>query len=211
VRTLSKVAGLIALAGMAVTAGACGGPAAAASAPYTDTSAVGYIGLCNKAGQQITSGSIDTVPFAWRAVSSVAAHAPYNNGSRTAILLAYQPQQSLEAGEWSGDELTASTRYSNPKHPMAEATGGDDSLADFLQEYHTRWNGFLELRMYLGTDNAPAYSEHYPALNIQVTGSTWRAVGGGAAACRAGSAVSIESILLPKSKTSPPGTKPPSS
>jgi hypothetical protein len=144
--------------------------------------------------------------LAWRAVSSVAAPPPYNNDWRTAILLAYQPQQELTAEEWSGDELTASSRYSNPAHPMVAATGGDDSLEDFIEEFRPLWKGYLELRIYLGTQNAPTYSLHYPALAIQVTGTTWHAVGGGPVDCHSGSAVSLESIVLPRSATSLPTT-----
>jgi hypothetical protein len=199
---------VLVLAGLVLVASACGGGVATAStrAPYSDPNAVGYVGLCNKAGQQITSGNVNTTPFAWRAVSSQAASAPYNNDWRTAILLAYQPRQGLVAGEWSGDELTASARYSNPSHPMTAATGGDDSLADFIQEFHPVWEGFLELRIYLGTRDAEVYSEHYPALDIQVTGSAWHAVGGGRVNCHSGTAESIESIVLPKSATSPSST-----
>ena len=66
----------------------------------------GSIGLCNQAGQQITSGNINTVPFAWRAVSTQPAQAPYNNAYRTAILMAYQPIQELTPGrvEWRADD-----------------------------------------------------------------------------------------------------------
>lgn len=177
---------------------------ASQTAPYTDPSADGYIGLCNTAGQQITSGSVYTDPFAWRAVSSVAAPAPYDNDWRTAILLAYQPQNGLEPGEWSGDELTASSRYSNPAHPMVAATRADDSLADFIQEFRPVWDGFLQLRIYLGTQNAQVYSERYPVLNIHVVGNTWHAVGGGRVNCHSGTAESLESIVLPKSETATP-------
>jgi hypothetical protein len=89
---------------------------------------------------------------------------------------------------------------------MAEATTRDDSLEDFIGDYHPTWDGFVELRMYLGTADEQAYSYHYPALDIQVTGDTWHAVGGGPVNCDAGSAESIETILLPKSTTSPRST-----
>ena len=76
---LGAALGLVGLLALA------GGDAAAGSAvPYTDPNAVGSIGLCNQAGQQITSGSISTTPFAWRAVSTQPAPAPYNNAGRTA-------------------------------------------------------------------------------------------------------------------------------
>jgi len=180
--------------------------------PYTDTNAVGYIGLCNQAGQQITSGSINTTPFAWRAVSTQPAQAPYNNAGRTATLFAYQPQQGLLASEWSGEQLTSSARYSNPANPMAAATDGDDSLSDFIQDFPPRWDGFLQLRIYLSTADEQAYVLHYPALNIQVTGETWQAVGGGPVNCQSGTAESLESVVLPKSdSTAPASSSSPSS
>jgi hypothetical protein len=189
----------------AVVALALMGPAGIAGAssavPYSDPSVVGYIGLCNQAGQQITSGNINTVPFAWRAVSSQPAPAPYNNSYRTAILMAYQPIQELAPGEWSGEQMTASSRYTNPTNPMAAATDGDDSLADFISDFPMKWDNFIQLRMYLGTANAQQYSLHYPALDVQVTGDTWQAVDGGPVNCAAGTAESIESIVLPSSTT----------
>jgi hypothetical protein len=196
------------LSGLALlcSTGVGGVAAASARVPFTDPSAVGYIGLCNEAGHQVTGGNLDTTPFAWRAVSSEPARAPYNNSWRTAILLAYQPRPGLAAGEWSGDELTSTSRYSNPAHPMVAATGGDDSLEDFIQEFHPVWDGYLELRIYLGTRNAEAYSLQYPVLAIKVTGDTWQAVGGGPVNCHSGTAESLESIVLPKSKTALPST-----
>ena len=175
---------------------------AAGGAPYTDPASNGFIGLCNQAGQQITSGTVSAAPFVWRAVSSVSAPAPYNDDGRTAILEAYQPQQGLLPGEWSGEGMTASASYSNPAVPMAQATSRDLSLANFLTAYPARWDGFIQLRMYFGTINAPQLTAHYPSLNIQVTGSKWQEVGGGSVNCTAGTAESIETQLLPSTTTS---------
>lgn len=199
---------LVALAVALVTSlGVVEAAAAAGSGPpYTDPTAVGYIGLCNSAGHQITSGDVDTVPFAWRAVSSVPAPSPYNDAWRTATLYGYQPQQGLLAGEWSGEALTASSRYSNPADPMVAATDGDDSLEDFIQDFPPRWDGFLELRIFLGTQNEEAYEAHYPVLNIKVTGKTWSAVGGGTVNCASGTSESLETIVLPPT-TTVPGSK----
>jgi len=195
--SLVSIVGLVLASSIGLVAVA----AAESGVPYSDPNAVGTIGLCDQAGHQITSGDINTAPFAWRAVSSVPAPAPYNNAYRTAILLAYQPQESLSASEWSGDELTASSRYSNPANPMVAATDGDDSLEDFVQDFHPKWDGYLQLRMYLGTADAQIYSVHYPTLDIHVTGDTWTAVGGGAVNCSSGTATSLESIVLPSTTT----------
>jgi hypothetical protein len=204
-----RLAALGLLGVLASSLAACGGAASgttpvATRAPFSDPNAVGYIGLCDAHGHQITSGSIDADPFAWRAVSSVPAAAQYSGSGRTAILFAYQPIQALEPGEWSGSQLTASSRYTNPAHPMAEATPGDGSLEAFISDFQPQWDGFLEVRLYLGAPGQQAYSLQYPALDIQVIGDTWHAVGGRAVDCTAGSSESIESILLPKSSLTPP-------
>jgi hypothetical protein len=190
---------LVAALGLAGSLALTGGASASVAPPYTDANVVGSIGLCNQAGQQITSGSVTTTPFAWRAVSTQPAQAPYNNAGRTATLVAYQPQEGLPPGDWSGAQLTSSSRYSNTANPIAAATDGDQSLQDIIEQYKPEWDGFLQLRMYLGTANEQAYTLHYPALNIQVTGGTWQAVGGVPVNCASGTSVSIESILLPSS------------
>jgi hypothetical protein len=175
--------------------------AAAPAAPYADPNVVGYIGLCNESGQQITSGSVSAAPFVWRAISSQAAPAPYDGAGGTAILNAYLPMQSLAPGDWSGEQLTASTRYSNPQSPMAQATAQDVPLQDFLQDYPPEWNGFIQLRMFLGMQNQPADVQRYAALDLQISGDTWTAVGGGPVNCNAGTAESLETVLAPPSTT----------
>lgn len=207
VRTLLALLAALAVAG--ALACSCGGPPAVNPAPFSDPNAVGYIGLCNQAGQQITSGSLHSVPFAWRAVSSQPARPPYNDDWRTAILLAYQPRQGLAPDEWAGEELTSSSRYTNPAHPMAQATAGDESLADFVSDFPAQWQGFVQLRLYLGTRDAEVYSVRYPALDIEVTGDMWRAVGGGKVDCDAGRAESIEFILRRSSTMSHRATQAP--
>jgi hypothetical protein len=177
------------------------GAGAAPAVPYTDTSALGYIGLCNQAGQQITTGSVSATPFVLRAVSSQAAPAGYNGANGTATLLAYLPVQSLPAGDWSGEQITASSVYTNPQSPMAEGTAQDVPLQDFLQDYPPQWDGFIQLRMYLDATNMEAYEVHYPVLNLEITGDTWTAVGGGPVNCNAGSARSLAAVLVPPTTT----------
>jgi membrane protein implicated in regulation of membrane protease activity len=116
-------------------------------------------------------------------------------------LVAYQPQQALPPGDWSGAQMTSSSSYTNPANPMAAATANDQSLQDIIDQYPPVWDGFLQLRMYLSTADKQAFTLHYPTLDIQVTGTTWRAVGGSPVNCASGTAVSIESVLLPSSTT----------
>jgi hypothetical protein len=170
--------------------------------PYTDSNVVGYIGLCNQAGEQITSGTLSAAPFVWRAVSSQPAPAPYNGAGGTAILTAYLPLQGLPPGDWSGEQLTASSRYSNSQSPMAQATAKDVPLQDFVEDYPPKWDGFVQLRLLLGGQNEPADVQHYPALDLEISGDMWTAVGGGPVNCNAGSAESLETVVAP----SPPST-----
>jgi hypothetical protein len=188
------------------------GPTAAAHAssavPWTDPAVSGVIGLCNSSGQPIEGGSVSATPFVARAVSSVAAPAPYNKAGRTATLYAFQPHQGLAPGQWSGDMLTASTRYANAAYPTAVATGGDLSLAGFISEFPPAWDGLLQLRLYLSAPDEPAQSLSYAATTIKVTGSTWSVVSGGNVSCNSGAAESIESILLPKKSLATPTASP---
>jgi hypothetical protein len=105
--------------------------------------------------------------------------------------------------------MTASSSYTNPANPMAAATDGDQSLQSIIEEYPPKWDGFLELRMYLGTANEEPYESQYPALNIEVTGDTWQAIGGSPVNCASGTAQSIESVLLPSSTTTTTPTNAP--
>jgi hypothetical protein len=95
---------------------------------------------------------------------------------------------------------------------MAAATDGDQSLQSIIEAYPPRWDGFLQLRMYLSTAGHEPYEATYPTLNVQVTGDTWQAVGGSPVNCASGTAVSIESVLLaPSTTTSTTGAAPASS
>jgi hypothetical protein len=168
---------------------------ASPSVPYDDPSAIGFIGLCDRNDQPIDHGSIDDVPFVWSAVSSVAASPPYDADGRTATLLAYQPREGLTAGEWSGQLLTASSRYDDPQQPTAAATDADDSLATFLDAYPANWDGFVELRLILGAPGEQARTTVYAATDIQVDGRTWRTVRGGTTACNRSASHSLEELV----------------
>jgi len=180
---------------LATAAGAAGG------APYVDANAHGALGLCNQQGAQVTSGKLADAPFVWRVVSTTPAVSPYDADSRTGTLYAYQPRQGFLPGEWSGEALTASSRYSNPAAPMAAATERDPGLGSFVKDFPPSWDGFVQLRLLLGAAGVPPQTRTYPALDIQVTGSTWRVVGGASVDCHAGTAVSLETVVLPSTTT----------
>jgi len=182
----TMVAGLFLGAGTSV---------AASGVPYTDTRAVGSVGLCNAAGQAITKGSIHDVPFVTKAIDSTPAAAPYNGAGETATLFIYQPRQSVQPAEWHGEQLGASGRSSTPTHPTAIVTAGDGPLAAVLSDYPPLWDGLMQLRIYLGAPNEPIYNSTYDATDIKITGDTWQVVHGDSVPCGNGQSVSLEQAL----------------
>jgi hypothetical protein len=180
-----------------VCASVLGSPAhAAGRVPYHDKYAAGTITLCDKNLQPITSGSVNDLPFVWRAVGSVAAPAPYNDGSGAAILYAFLPRKGVDPGQWDGELLTGSTIYHNPQHPMAQATPADWMLRYFSDDYIPKWNGYIELRLYYQHQGAQQ-STAYAAADIQLTGQTWRLVRGGSDDCGVPSDAKSIEVSLP--------------
>jgi hypothetical protein len=169
---------------------------AANPVPYNDFAAHGSVGLCDKAGNAVTSGKLSDKPFAWFAVSSLAAPAGYAGTGRKATLYVYQPRPNTYPNQWSGDQMTSSSPYTNPRYPMAAATAEDFSLQDFVTAFPPRWNGLLQLRIYYGMPNMPTWTETYAATDIKVTGSTWKVVRGASVPCTKGSATPNEPFHL---------------
>ena len=177
-------------------------PAAAAAVPFTDPDQHGTLTFCNHNEQPVSSGRLTDIPFVWTAVSSTPAPAGYT----LADLLVFQPIQHVDPSGWAGYQMTVAATFSNPKHPMAQATYADNPLGWANRAYPPYWDGLYEIRMYF---TAPYLSEEkasYPAAVIQVSGNTWTQLTGGGGSCQTGTAVSRESFLLPKSKTETPST-----
>lgn len=198
-RPLPRIGVLIVAIASCLVASAAVASAASATdaAPYRDRYATGAITLCDKSLQPITSGSVNDLPFVWRAVGSVAAPAPYNDGSGAAILYAFLPRKGVDAGQWDGELLTGSTIYHDPQHPMAQATPADWMLRYFSDDYVAKWDGFIELRLYYQHQGAQQ-SSAYAAADIQVVGDRWHLVRGGTDNCGvSGDAKSIE-VSLPQ-------------
>jgi ABC-type phosphate transport system substrate-binding protein len=194
-RHLLRVAVSAATAGFLFWAGVPG--AQATTTPYHDVDAIGGITLCSQNGAQLLSGSVTAKPFAWRAVNSTAAPTSYRQGG-TATLYAFQPRLGVDPGDWSGEQLTSSSRYTVPAHPTAAATYADGSLASFLGDFPATWKGYVQLRMYLGAPGQVPSTVSYDTADLQVSGDTWRLLKGGPADCAsAGHAVSLESVTLP--------------
>jgi len=179
-------------------------PAASASSPPpTDPAAVGPLTFCSQSGAQVTSGALSTQPFTWRAIDTTPAPSGYGKNG-TATLFGYQPRPGVAPGDWSGEEMTASARYSDPSHPMAAATAIDESLATFLNDYPLSSEGLVEVRVYLGSPGQPPYSVRYDAAYLHVSNGQWTQLSPGPDDCKtSGRSVSIETLTLPKKELRP--------
>ncbi len=193
---------LCALVLFLVTARPTGAGASGFQVPFTDENTTGTLTLCNRNEQPITSGSLTTVPFIWSAVSSTAAPSGYTR----AYLSVYQPIQHEDPGDWTGYQLTDQAIFNHSNHPIAQATNADVPLYYADHSIPPYWDGLYELRMYFSSPNQVPENSSYPSAVIRVSGDTWTLVSGGGGSCNVGKAVSVESLLLPKSEIDTPQT-----
>jgi hypothetical protein len=150
--------------------------------PYDDDASIGQLALYDTHGNAVTSGSINDKPFVGWAVSLEKAPPPYDKAGRKAALMAYVPHQGVGPSGWGGDFMTGSTPYPDPNHPTARGTSQDISLANFIAEIPLQWDGFIQLRIYLGAPGEPGLTTKYVTADIQVTGDTWKLVRGASSA-----------------------------
>jgi hypothetical protein len=174
--------------------------------PFTDPYVDGWLTFCNRNDQPVTSGSLDTVPFAWKTISSGTPPAGYRNGSARVALYAFQPIQYVDPGDWSGSLLTAASAFSNTDHPVVQATNADVPLIGFVQTYPAHWDGLEEIRMMYSAIDKAQLTTPYAAAVIHVTGNTWTLVEGGGGSCSAGRGLSMETVSLPKKELAKPET-----
>jgi len=171
-------------------------PATAAGADTgvpADANAKGFIGLCDQNNHNVTGGSINDTPFVWKAVSSMRPPSSVIGKGQNAVLDIFQPRPQVEAGDWSGDQLTAASFYTDANAPAAQSTLKDIPLSLIVKEYPPLVNGLYELRMFYGiTSTANLYSATYPATFIRVSGDRWSVVTGGTVNCAAAGANSLE-------------------
>lgn len=201
--TMSPLRRIAAVALVAASAAMLTATTATASnpVPYTDFQAKGSVGLCDKAGNAVTSGRITDRPFVWFAVSSMAAPQGYGGTGRKATLFIYQPRPNTYPNQWSADQMTSSSPYTNPRYPMAAASDVDFSLKDYIAEFPPMWNGLLQLRIYYGIPGKSTWTDTYAATDIKVTGSTWRVVRGASVPCTKGTAKPNETFRITPSPT----------
>jgi hypothetical protein len=181
-------------AGLVAVVVSLGGSAAASTGnvPFTDPQADGYVGLCDLAGHNVTSGSLDSTPFAWKVVSSARPPKAYSGRGENADLDIYQARPGVLPGDWTGEDLMGATDYAHPGQPTAEATYKDDPLREITLALPPLWDGLYALRMQFGKTGYGVYNATYPMTVIQVTGNSWHVVSGGLVDCGRAKAVPQE-------------------
>jgi len=163
--------------------------------PFHDEYQHGWLTFCNRNNQPVTSGKLATQPFVWKTISSAAPPAGYRDKTARVTLYAYQPIQYVDPGDWSGVALTGASVFSNPDHPVVQATGLDQPILGFTRAYPAHWDGLVEIRMMYTAIEKEQLPTPYAAAVIRVTGTTWTLVAGGGGSCSAGKGVSMETIL----------------
>lgn len=152
--------------------------------PYVDPQAAGAITLCSADGEAVTGGSIDDRPLAAYAVGETGLPSGVDPAGAVATLFGYQPRAGVAPGEFSGIPLTAAGTLTDPARPSVEITDDVYSVRDFVTAFPATDDGFVQLRLYLGTSDAGTLTESpYDTADLRVDGDRWELVDGGTAAC----------------------------
>jgi hypothetical protein len=198
--TVAAVASGGLLAGLATSAQAAGAP------PWEpDASSVGGLIFYNAAGHAVTSGSTKDSPIA----AYVEGAKVIRSGDTTATLEGYLPVSGEDPGQWSGEALSASTKYPNSGAPgalgsaglpVATGAAGDLSVADLASNFPTTskagYTNVYQIRL-VTSGPQESVTPQYDSADIAISGSTWSVVFDG-------SAVSVKAtkVSLKASKTS---------
>jgi len=154
--------------------------------PVANPPQAGSLTFYNAAGQQITGGSTTAQPFAAYVQGSTVLHA----GDTKATVLGYTPVNGEAPGAWTGEAISASTKFPNAyapgslgtsSLPLVTGAAGDESIATYVGDIpntDTSSDGYAGLYVLrLKTSGTSAgVSTSYDSADIQVTGSTWSVV-----------------------------------
>lgn len=156
------------------------------TAPYDDPQAAGGITLCAADGTAVTGGSIDDRPFADVVVGETGLPAELDPTGAVVTLFGYQPREGVGADEFSGIPLTAAGAVVDPQVPAVRVTDRVYSVGDFVEAFPATDDGFVQLRLYLGTPAVGTLTENpYDTADLRVDGDRWELVRGGSASCSA--------------------------
>lgn len=159
-------------------------PITTAAVPYDDPQAAGLLTLCSADGEPVTGGRTADTPFADLVVGETGVPAEFDPTGAVATVFAYQPRQGVSPAEFSGSPISAASVLDDPAHPAAAVPADAWSLGDFVTAFPADWDGYVQLRLYLGTPAAGTLSTSpYDTADLRVDGDTWELVRGGEASC----------------------------
>lgn len=157
---------------------------AATAAPYDDPQAGGSLTLCSEDGEAVTEGSAEDRPFADVVVGETALPSQLDPEGAVATLYAYQPRAGVGTDEFSGVAITAAGALVDPERPAARVTQDSWSVDDFVTAFPATYDGYVQLRLYLGTPEAGTLSTTpYDTADLRVDDGRWELVRGGDASC----------------------------
>jgi len=152
--------------------------------PYDDAQSAGLLTLCSADGKPVTEGRVTDRPFAAVVVGASGLPAVYDADGAVATLFAYQPRAGIATSEFSGVPLTAAATLVDPEQPAVTVTEDVWSVADFVSAFPATLDGYVQLRLVLGTPAAGTLTEDpYDTADIRVDGDSWELVRGGTASC----------------------------
>jgi hypothetical protein len=152
--------------------------------PYDDPQSAGLLTLCSADGKAVTGGKVTDHPFAAVVLGETGLPSTAQPQGAVGSVFGYQPRQGIEPLEFSGTVLTAPGTLVDPDHPAVAVTDDVWSVHDFVAAFPANDDGFLQLRLILGTAKDGTLSENpYDTADLRVDGDSWELVRGGHASC----------------------------
>ena len=182
-RTLAVIVAVAAVVAIGVAFGVAKLTGGDDTVPYTDSRSAGRLTLCT-GGERVTGGKLADRPFAEFVLGETALGQQYDAQGAVAALYAYQPRNGIDASEFSGNVLTQAATLLDATKPAARLSDESWSLEDFTTAFPATWDGYVQLRLYLGTPAAGTLTtEPYDTADIKVSGDEWTLVSGGSQSC----------------------------
>jgi hypothetical protein len=158
--------------------------------PYDDPQAAGLLTLCSADGKAVTGGKVGVHPFVGAVLGRTGVPSGVDPKGAVATLFAYQPRIGVEVSEFSGTPITAAGALTDPARPAVAVTKDAWSVGDFVTAFPATDDGYVQLRLYLGTADAGTLTENpYDTADLRVDGDSWALVRGGSASCAGTSAL----------------------
>ena len=152
--------------------------------PYDDAQSAGLLTLCSADGKAVTEGRVKDRPFVDVVLGATALPADLDPSGAVATLYAYQPREGVATGEFSGNAITAANELTDPDHPAALVPENAWSVGDFVSAFPATYDGYVQLRLLLGTPEAGTLSDKpYDTADLRVDGDRWELVRGGTDSC----------------------------